>query len=94
MNKPLYTMILYFDGSEHTSYATTDKEKARKVYWSYCLKYGYPPRVYVGAKRLRIFEADDLFKLKTHGEEHKKLFTRGGYKTANKSRYAYQSQAR
>jgi hypothetical protein len=76
VNKPLYTLILFYDGSEHRTFTTTDKERARHVYWKFNIKYGYPPRVWRGAKKLRIYEADALFKLKMHSKEHKQLFTR------------------
>ena len=77
MKKTLYTLILFYDGSEHRTYTTTDKEKARKIYWKYNVTYGYPPRVWVGCRKLRIHEADELFKMETYGHAHKKLFTNG-----------------
>jgi uncharacterized membrane protein len=74
--KPLYTLVLFYDGSEHRTYSTTDKEKARKIYHKYMLKYGYAPRVWKGGVKLRIYQADELFKLKMHSKEHKALFAR------------------
>lgn len=76
MSKPLYTLILFYDGSEHRTYSTTDKERARKVYHKYMLTYGYAPRVWKDGVKQRICEADALFKLKMHSKEHKALFGR------------------
>lgn len=77
MSKPLYTLIVFCEGSEHLSIATTDKKRARKTYWRYNIRYGYPPRVYVNAARLNTHEADALFKFDYHGSEHKALFEKG-----------------
>jgi hypothetical protein len=74
MSKPLYTLILFYDGSEHRTYSTTDKERARKVYHKFNLKYGYTPRVWRDGVKLRIHQADDLFKTKM--QERKELFGR------------------
>ncbi len=74
MSKPLYTLIVFCEGTEHLSIATTDKARARKTYWRYNIRYGYPPRVYVNKNRLRTYEADALFKFKCYGSEHRALF--------------------
>ena len=69
-----YNLILFYDGSEHRTYTTTDKERARKVYQKFNLKYGYAPRVWVDGVRLRIYQADELFK--TNNNDRKARFAR------------------
>jgi len=79
--KTLYTLELYYEGRVSQSYATTDYEKAKRVYWKFEIRYGYPPRVTVDHVRLFTSEADRVFKrtrIRTPGKSQKTAISDAG----------------